>query len=73
MKYLSIVIIALLLGCSSQDFSAQVNDEFIEKVIGGEYSRNGARCKTIKNQCPDGQYEEWIQKSGEKACACNSL
>jgi|VirMetMinimDraft_7_1064189.scaffolds.fasta_scaffold17488_2 hypothetical protein len=71
MKYLSIVIITVLFGCSSQDFSAQINDPLIEKITGGDYSRNNAQCPAMKRQCPEDQYEEWIQKNGQKACACN--
>ena len=71
MKYLSILFILLLSGCSSQSFNDKVTDQILEQVTGKEYSRNGAQCPSIKRQCTGGKYEEWTQENGQIACACN--
>jgi len=71
MKYLSILFILLLSGCSSQSFKEQVTDQIFEQATGNEYSRNAAQCPSIKRQCSGGKYEEWTKENGQKACACN--
>ncbi|WP_334061987.1 hypothetical protein [Alteromonas genovensis] len=71
MKYLSILSMLLLSGCSSQSFKDKATDQIFEQVTGKEYSRNAAQCSSVKRQCTDGQYEEWTQENGQKACACN--
>jgi hypothetical protein len=71
MKYLSTLIIFLLSGCSSQSFNDKVTDQVFEQITGKEYTRNTTQCSSVKRQCTGGNYEEWTEENGQKACACN--
>ncbi|OBT03958.1 hypothetical protein A9267_18665 [Shewanella sp. UCD-FRSSP16_17] len=71
MKYLLITIMIFLTACSSQSTTNKLTDQVFTQVTGKEYSRNSSQCPTIKKQCSAGQYEEWVEESGQKACACN--
>ncbi|BDY04480.1 hypothetical protein [Ferrimonas sp. YFM] len=71
MKYLLVVSILLLGGCSSQPFEQQAQDRLLEKVTGKSYSRNAGSCQIIKQECGEGNYTEWVQDNGQLACACN--
>lgn len=71
MKYIYVVIILLLSGCSSQSSTGRFHDDILKSVSGNEVSRNPSKCPNIKSQCLGGNYEEWLQQNGQKACACN--
>jgi hypothetical protein len=75
MKYLSLLLIILISGCSSQPFSHQVADaifeQTFEKVTNTDISYNASSCPSVKRNCSSGSYQEWYQKGGKKACACN--
>ena len=75
MKYLSLLLIILISGCSSQPFSHQVADaifeQTFEKVTNTDISYNASSCPSVKRNCSSGSYQEWYQKDGKKACACN--
>ncbi len=75
MKYLSLLTIILISGCSSQPISHQIANAILSSVFEGatntDISHNAASCPNIKRSCSDGNYQEWLQKNGQKACACN--
>lgn len=75
MKYLSLLIIILISGCSSQPVSHQIANvilgEIFEKVTKTDVSYNAASCPNVKRNCSNGNYQEWYQQNGKKACACN--
>jgi len=71
MKYISFLIICCLFGCTSQTSKEYWTDRVFEEVRGKGYSNNSARCPHIKSKCVGGNYEEWPQKNGQTACACN--
>jgi len=71
MKYLSILLLVLITGCTSQSYSESAADKLLEAITGKEYSRNASQCLRIKNSCQQGSYEEWTLENGKKACACN--
>ncbi|TWX65177.1 hypothetical protein ESZ36_18000 [Colwellia demingiae] len=73
MKYLSLIFILILLsGCSSRSLSEQIAERALEHATGTDISYNGASCPNIKRNCSGGNYEEWYQKDGKLACACNN-
>jgi len=69
--YLSLVIVFILGGCSSQSFQSNVADKSVEVLTDKKYSRNSASCPQIKSACSTGKYEEWEQANGKKGCVCN--
>ena len=75
MKYFSLLIITLIAGCSSQPVSHQIADvifiEVFKKATDTDISYNAASCPNVKRNCSSGNYQEWYQKSGKKACVCN--
>jgi PBP1b-binding outer membrane lipoprotein LpoB len=75
MKYLSLLIIVLISGCSSQPISHQIADVIFEKTFekatNTDISYSAASCPNVKRTCSSGNYQEWYQKNGKKACACN--
>jgi uncharacterized lipoprotein YajG len=71
MKYLSILALVLLTGCASQSYKNSITDGVVETITGKDYSRNAARCMSIKDQCHSAEYAEWAQENGQIACACN--
>ncbi len=75
MKYLSLLLVILISGCSSQPFSHQVADvifeQAFEKATNTDISYNASSCPSVKRNCSSGNYQEWYQKDGKKACACN--
>jgi len=75
MKYLSLLIIVFISGCSSQPVSHQIADVIFgavfEKVTDTDISHNAASCSNIKRTCSNGNYQEWYQNNGKLACACN--
>ncbi|MGV2872871.1 hypothetical protein [Colwellia sp. E150_009] len=75
MKYLSLLIIILISGCSSQPVSHQVANVILgkvfEKTTSTKISHNASSCPNVKRTCSSGNYQEWYQKNGKKACACN--
>jgi len=75
MKYLSIITIILISGCSSQPVSHQVANvvfgKVFEKTTNSKVSDNTASCPIVKRTCSTGTYKEWYQNNGKKACACN--
>lgn len=66
-----ILISIVLTGCSSHNAGQRLEDSLFESVTGKLYSRNASSCPNIRNSCRDGDYQEWIQDNGQKACACN--
>lgn len=75
MKNFFMLDVLLLAGCSSKPISYQIADSVlatvIKKTTGKEVSYNAAHCPTVKRSCSSGNYQQWHQKSGELACACN--
>lgn len=75
MKYLSLLTIILISGCSSQPVSHQIANVIFgtvfEKTTSTNISHNAASCPNVKRTCSSGNYHEWNQKNGKKACACN--
>lgn len=71
MKYISILVLILISGCTSQSFSERTADKVLRAITGQEYSRNSSECLRIKNSCQQGNYTEWLLENGKKACACN--
>jgi len=71
LKYLYLSTILLVSGCSSQSLEEQLTDTAFEAITGKEYSRDSSSCPRIERRCADGNYEEWTQKNGQLACACN--
>lgn len=75
MKYLFLVIIILISGCSSQPVSHQIVNaifgEVFEKATKKDVSYIAAHCPDVKQNCSNGKYQEWYQQNGKKACACN--
>ena len=70
MKYLSATFILILLsGCSS--LVGSIAEIAFEKATDTEISYVGASCPDIRRNCSSGNYQEWYQKDGKKACACN--
>ena len=73
MKYLySLLIILLLSSCSSRPLSEQIVGSVLERVTNTDISYNGANCPNIRRSCSASGYEEWYQKDGKLACACNN-
>ncbi|WP_371373799.1 hypothetical protein [Thalassotalea aquiviva] len=76
MKYLFLVTIILVSGCSSQPMSHQIAEvilgKIFEKTTNKDMSYNAASCRNVKRSCSSGHYQEWFQQNGKKACACNS-
>ncbi|WP_371185795.1 hypothetical protein [Thalassotalea maritima] len=72
MKYFLILTVFLLSGCSTQNFGNYVAEKVFEKITNTEISHVGASCPNIKRRCSNGNYEEWYQQNGQKACACNN-
>jgi hypothetical protein len=71
-KYLSFLILLLLVsGCSKRSFSEQAAERVLENVTNTDISYNGANCPNVRKSCSRGNYEEWRQKNGKMACACN--
>ena len=74
MKYLTFILLLLLLsGCSSRPLHEEIAERVLENVTGTDISYNAASCSLIKSQCSEGNYEEWKQKNGKGACACNNF
>lgn len=71
MKYLYFLILLLISSCSSRSLSEQVVENVFEKITNTDISYNGASCPNVKQACSGGNYEEWFQKNGKMACACN--
>ena len=76
MKYLTLLTIILISGCSSQPVSHQIADvifkEVFEKATDTDISYNAASCPNVKRSCSKGNYQEWYQNNGKLACACNN-
>ncbi len=81
MKYVYLILIIisgcfaiLLPACSSQDIIEYSKDVALSEVSGNKMSRNPAACPSIKAKCHKrkGEYVEWEQDNGKKACACNT-
>jgi hypothetical protein len=72
MKYLSLLLIILISGCSSQQVGNFILSGVFDKATKTEVSHNAASCVNIKRNCSNGNYEEWYQKNGNKSCACNN-
>jgi hypothetical protein len=68
MKHVLIFVIVVSSGCSSQSYVERIQDRALERTTGKIFSRNEAKCPHIKNQCFDGNYEEWVLENGKKAC-----
>jgi hypothetical protein len=71
MKYFPLIILLLITGCSSSSLSHKIAEDIIENMTNTDISYNGANCPNIKHSCSNGNYEEWYQKNGKLACACN--
>jgi hypothetical protein len=75
MKYLALLFIVLISGCSSQPLSQQLSEfvieEAFEKATNTKVSYDGSTCPNVKRACSKGDYHEWYQANGQKACACN--
>ncbi len=73
MKVIPVLIISLfLIACSSATVSETVAELAIEALADVDISYNAAQCPDVKNNCgANGYYEEWLQKDGRLACACN--
>jgi len=71
MKYIFLIAILLLSGCSSQSSKDQLADIVFEAVTGKDISRNSASCSELKRRCTGGNYEEWPQQNGQIGCVCN--
>lgn len=71
MKYLTLLAVLLMTGCSSMNIKKEVADAVFENVTGKQMSQNSARCAEVQRTCGNGNYTEWRQENGQKACACN--
>jgi hypothetical protein len=72
LKYIYLLVIFVLSGCSSQSLKDHLTDTAFEAVTGKEYSRNSSSCPLIKKKCgANGNYQEWYQDNGKLVCACN--
>ncbi len=71
MKYLPLLLIILISGCSSQQVGNFILGGVFDKATKTEVSHNAASCVNVKRNCSNGNYEEWYQKDGNKSCACN--
>ena len=72
MKFIFLVFLLIMSGCSTQSLKEQIADTTFGAITGSDYSRNPASCPRIRMQCAGGNYEEWIQDNGQLACACNN-
>ena len=74
MKIMTMLILSLLLmACSSATVNETVAEIAIEALADVDVSYHPEQCPVVKNNCGvNGHYEEWIQKNGKLACACNN-
>jgi len=70
MRLLIICTVILLASCS-QPFVEYSKDVALSAITGSKMSRNPSACPKIKRECSGGEYKEWYQDNGKKACACN--
>lgn len=54
----TLLITVTLTSCSGYDYSE-------------ESGMNAKQCKRVQTRCVGGVYDEWFQKNGDLACACN--
>jgi len=73
MKIISMLILSsILAACSSTEVNETVAEIAIEALGDVDISYHAEQCPMVKNNCGmNGNYEEWIQKNGKLACACN--
>ena len=72
MKSLLIVFsLCLLTGCSSNPLINDLAESVFESITETDVSYNASSCPSIKRKCSSGGYNEWYQKDGKLACACN--
>ncbi len=55
----------------SHQIAEVILGEVFEEVTNTEISYVGASCPEIRRKCQSGNYQEWYQSNGKKACACN--
>lgn len=74
MKIITIMLLLILSSCSHNNNrgNQQLVEEAFKVITGNEISYRADNCPRIEAKCADGEYQEWIQKNGEIACACNN-
>jgi len=67
-------MLSLVLGSCAHNNRGQEQliEEAFKVVTGSEISYNAEHCPRVEAKCADGIYEQWIQKNGVIACACNN-
>jgi len=69
-----IIMLSLVLGSCAHNNRGeeQLVEEVFKIVTDSEISYSAEHCPRVEATCADGTYEQWIQKNGEIACACNN-
>lgn len=66
----------LLCGCSSingKELAREIVGKGLGNASGSEVGYNAQQCYVVKNQCVQGEYQEWRTSDGVPGCSCKKL
>lgn len=65
------ILLVFLNGCSTMD-AKQILGAAAGNAAGTQV-KYGKQCYALKNQCVQGEYQEWETSDGVEGCSCKKL